>query len=110
MLELEHATYAGIGRPLVMRFLLLLAGETIPVSYTHLDVYKRQILGDPAVRKALQHATDRQTISDGIFYGLELSLIHISPRRWHLCAPDGCFRGLCCQTGSHPETQWNTGS
>ena len=29
MLELEQATYAGIGRPLVMRFLLLLAGETI---------------------------------------------------------------------------------
>ena len=27
MLELEHATYAGVGRPLVMRFLLLLAGN-----------------------------------------------------------------------------------
>ena len=53
MLELEHATYAGIGRPLVMRFLLLLAGETIllgvlvPVSYTHLDVYKRQAICSP---------------------------------------------------------------
>lgn len=29
MLELERATYAGICRPLVIRFLLLLAGETI---------------------------------------------------------------------------------
>ena len=32
------------------------------------------------------------------------------PRRWHPCAPDGCFRGSCCQTGSHPERRWNTGS
>ena len=30
MLELEQATYAGIGRPLVMRFLLLLAVLTVP--------------------------------------------------------------------------------
>ena len=30
MLELEHATYAGVGRPLVMRFLLLLAVLTVP--------------------------------------------------------------------------------
>ena len=28
MLEMERATYAGLGRPLVVRFLLLLAGET----------------------------------------------------------------------------------
>ena len=43
MLELEQATYAGIGRPLVMRFLLLLAGETIllgAVSYTHLRAHE----------------------------------------------------------------------
>ena len=38
MLELEHATYAGIGRPLVMRFLLLLAGETILLGVLVLNV------------------------------------------------------------------------
>jgi nickel transport system substrate-binding protein len=30
------------------------------------------ILSDVRVRKALQHATDRQTISEGVFYGVEL--------------------------------------
>ncbi len=29
------------------------------------------ILKDKAVRQAIQHATNRQAISDGIFYGLE---------------------------------------
>ena len=38
MLELEQATYAGIGRPLVMRFLLLLAGETILLGVLVLNV------------------------------------------------------------------------
>jgi len=38
MLELEHATYAGVGRPLVMRFLLLLAGETILLGVLVLNV------------------------------------------------------------------------
>ena len=38
MLELERATYAGIGRPLVMRFLLLLAGETILLGVLVLNV------------------------------------------------------------------------
>ena len=38
MLELERATYAGIGRPLVMRFLLLLAGETILLGVLVLSV------------------------------------------------------------------------
>ena len=38
MLELEYATYAGIGRPLVMRFLLLLAGETILLGVLVLNV------------------------------------------------------------------------
>lgn len=31
----------------------------------------KEILGDKVVRQALQHGTDRQAISDGIFYGLE---------------------------------------
>ena len=43
----------------------------IPQEETHYENTTHEILGDPAVRKALQHATDRQTISDGIFYGLE---------------------------------------
>ena len=38
MLELERATYAGIGRPLVMRFLLLLAWETILLGVLVLNV------------------------------------------------------------------------
>lgn len=43
-----------------------------PTSTRHIVMNTtHEILGDPAVRKALQHATDRQTISDGIFYGLE---------------------------------------
>ena len=47
-------------------------GLSDPPSPRHIVMNTtREILGDPAVRKALQHATDRQTISDGIFYGLE---------------------------------------
>lgn len=47
-------------------------GLSDPTSTRHIVMNTtREILGDPAVRKALQHATDRQTISDGIFYGLE---------------------------------------
>ena len=47
-------------------------GLSDPTSPRHIVMNTtREILGDPAVRKALQHATDRQTISDGIFYGLE---------------------------------------
>ena len=38
MLELERAAYTGIGRPLVMRFLLLLAGETILLGVLVLGV------------------------------------------------------------------------
>ena len=38
MLELEHATYAGIGRPLVMRFLLLLAVLTVPFLTANNDL------------------------------------------------------------------------
>lgn len=47
-------------------------GLSDPTSTRHIVMNTtREILGDPAVRKALQHATDHQTISDGIFYGLE---------------------------------------
>ena len=47
-------------------------GLSDPTSTRHIVMNTTpEILGDPAVRKALQHATDRQTISDGIFYGLE---------------------------------------
>ena len=47
-------------------------GLSDPPSPRHIVMNTtHEILGDPAVRKALQHATDRQTISDGIFYGLE---------------------------------------
>uniref|UniRef100_UPI003FEE693C nickel ABC transporter substrate-binding protein n=1 Tax=Faecalibacterium prausnitzii TaxID=853 RepID=UPI003FEE693C len=47
-------------------------GLSDPTSTRHIVMNTtREILGDPAVRKVLQHATDRQTISDGIFYGLE---------------------------------------
>lgn len=47
-------------------------GLSDPTSTRHIVMNTtREILSDPAVRKALQHATDRQTISDGIFYGLE---------------------------------------
>lgn len=38
MLEMEHATYAGLGRPLVVRFLLLLAGETALLGVLVLSV------------------------------------------------------------------------
>ena len=47
-------------------------GLSDPTSTRHIVMNTtHEILGDPAVRKALQHATDRRTISDGIFYGLE---------------------------------------
>ena len=47
-------------------------GLSDPTSTRHIVMNTtHEILSDPAVRKALQHATDRQTISDGIFYGLE---------------------------------------
>lgn len=47
-------------------------GLSDPTSTRHIVMNTtHEILGDPAVRKALQYATDRRTISDGIFYGLE---------------------------------------
>lgn len=39
MLELERATHAGIGTPLVMRFLLLLAGEVVLLAVLAASVY-----------------------------------------------------------------------
>ena len=43
-----------------------------PTSTRHIVLNTtHEILGDLAVRQALQHATNRQAISDGIFYGLE---------------------------------------
>lgn len=43
-----------------------------PTSTRHIVLNTtHDILGDTAVRKALQHATNRQAISEGIFYGLE---------------------------------------
>lgn len=47
-------------------------GLSDPTSTRHIVLNTtHDILGDVAVRQALQHATDRQAISDGIFYGLE---------------------------------------
>ena len=47
-------------------------GLSDPTSTRHIVMNTtHEILGDQAVRKALQHATNRQAISDGIFYGLE---------------------------------------
>ncbi len=47
-------------------------GLSDPTSTRHIVMNTtHEILSDPAVRKALQHATNRQAISDGIFYGLE---------------------------------------
>lgn len=43
-----------------------------PTSTRHIVLNTtNDILSDTAVRQALQHATDRATISEGIFYGLE---------------------------------------
>lgn len=43
-----------------------------PTSTRHIVLNTtHDILGDKAVRQALQHATNRQAISEGIFYGLE---------------------------------------
>lgn len=39
MLEMERATYAGVGRPLVVRFLLLLAGGTALLGVLVLSVW-----------------------------------------------------------------------
>lgn len=39
MLELERATRAGVGRPLVLRFLLLLAGEVLLLAVLAVSVY-----------------------------------------------------------------------
>ena len=39
MLELERATHAGIGTPLVLRFLLLLAGEVVLLAVLAISVY-----------------------------------------------------------------------
>ena len=47
-------------------------GLSDPTSTRHIVMNTtHEILSDPSVRKALQHATNRQAISDGIFYGLE---------------------------------------
>lgn len=43
-----------------------------PTSTRHIVLNTtHEILGDKAVRQALQHATNREAISEGIFYGLE---------------------------------------
>lgn len=58
-------------------------GLSDPTSTRHIVMNTtHEILGDPAVRKALQHATDRQTISDGIFYGLEQPADTLTPPRF----------------------------
>ena len=47
-------------------------GLSEPTSTRHIVLNTTdEILGDAAVRKALQHATNREAISQGIFYGLE---------------------------------------
>ena len=47
-------------------------GLSDPTSTRHIVLNTtHEILSDPLVRKALQHATDREAISQGIFYGLE---------------------------------------
>ena len=47
-------------------------GLSDPTSPRHIALNTtHEILGDLAVRQALQYATNRQAISDGIFYGLE---------------------------------------
>lgn len=47
-------------------------GLSDPTSTRHIVLNTTHgILGDLAVRQALQYATNRQAISDGIFYGLE---------------------------------------
>ena len=47
-------------------------GLSDPTSTRHIVMNTtHEILSDPSVRKALQHATHRQSISDGFFYGLE---------------------------------------
>ena len=43
-----------------------------PTSTRHIVLNTtNEILSDTAVRQALQHATNRTAISEGIFYGLE---------------------------------------
>lgn len=47
-------------------------GLSDPTSTRHIVLNTtHEILKDTAVRKALQHATNREAISEGIFYGLE---------------------------------------
>lgn len=47
-------------------------GLSDPTSTRHIVLNTaHEILEDAAVRKALQHATNREAISEGIFYGLE---------------------------------------
>ena len=47
-------------------------GLSDPTSTRHIVLNTtHDILGDKSVRQALQHATNRQAISEGIFYGLE---------------------------------------
>lgn len=47
-------------------------GLSDPTSTRHIVLNTtNEILSDPLVRKALQHATNREAISQGVFYGLE---------------------------------------
>lgn len=47
-------------------------GLSDPTSTRHIVINTtNEILNDTAVRQALQHATNRENISEGIFYGLE---------------------------------------
>ena len=77
---LDNVTTILLMAPVSILLAKQLRLDPFPVSYTHLDVYKRQVekVGDTIIEKASKKAVTSQDIKDKLMEtGDSLSLIHI---------------------------------
>lgn len=84
-----------------------------PTSTRHIVLNTtNDILGDVAVRQALQHATDREAISEGIFYGLEQPADTLYAKTVPYCDIDLTPYEYSADTAAQilDEAGWTTGS
>ncbi len=84
-----------------------------PTSTRHIVLNTtNDILGDVAVRQALQHATDREAISEGIFYGLEQPADTLYAKTVPYCDIDLTPYEYSTDTAAQilDEAGWTTGS
>lgn len=84
-----------------------------PTSTRHIVLNTtNDILGDVAARQALQHATDREAISEGIFYGLEQPADTLYAKTVPYCDIDLTPYEYSADTAAQilDEAGWTTGS